>query len=67
MKLPINFKEFKESPIAGLLFLSVVFMGYMYFDKEAFYKEVLEEKTQTITALRKEVKRLNQYIIDIIR
>lgn len=67
MKLPFSFKDFKENPIAAVAFAALLAMGYMYVDKEAVYDKLLKEKTETIKELRAEVKRLNAYIIDILK
>lgn len=67
MKLPISFEDFKKNPIAAIAFVAILAMGYMYVDKENVYKDLINKKDERIAQLNKEVKRLNDYIIDILK
>lgn len=42
MKLPISFDQFSKDPVKGLLFITILTIGYLYFDNKLNYQSQIE-------------------------
>jgi hypothetical protein len=42
MKLPINFDQFSKDPVKGLLFITILTIGYLYVDNKMNYQDQIE-------------------------
>ena len=42
MKLPINFDQFSKDPVKGLLFITILTVGYLYVDNKMNYQAQIE-------------------------
>lgn len=58
MKLPVNFEQFKKSPISAIAFILVVVVGYLYIDNKMVHKEQLLDHKQRIERLEQEEREL---------
>ena len=72
MALPISFKDFVKNPIAAISFLSLIAVGYLYFDAQQAHKATLDacesrEKTQNerITKLESDYERLSDKFVEL--
>jgi hypothetical protein len=49
--LPISFAEFVKEPIKGLMFISLVAVGYLYVDGKMNYNSQIEKQGEKIESL----------------
>lgn len=42
MKLPISFDQFSKDPVKGLLFITILTIGYLYVDNKMNYQDQIE-------------------------
>jgi hypothetical protein len=67
MQLPqITFKEFLKNPIIALLFMSLMAVGYLYFDNKTTLTNQITGLQKEIKVLKKDYKELNDKFIDVI-
>ena len=67
MQLPqIKFKEFLKNPIIALLFMSLMAVGYLYFDNKTTLTSQITDLQKEIKVLKKDYKELNDKFIDVI-
>ena len=43
MKLPVNFEQFKKSPVAAIAFIMLLAVGYLYIDNRINYTKQIEK------------------------
>ena len=60
VKMPITFKEFAKNPIAGLMFLCIIAVGYLYVDQKVIYENRIETQEKKIEQLEIKVEQLNE-------
>lgn len=72
MALPISFKDFVKNPIAAISFLSLLAVGYLYFDAQSAHNATLQacesrEKVQNerISKLESNYERLSDKFIEL--
>jgi hypothetical protein len=63
MTLPIPFKEFSKDPVKGILFITLVAVGYLYVDNKMNYQGQIEMCYIKTMQLEKKVDRLTQHVI----
>ena len=56
--LPISFDQFKKNPVAGVAFLALVGISYLYYDVKSSYTAQLEESNKKIEALDVKIDKL---------
>jgi hypothetical protein len=56
--LPINFDQFRKHPIAGIAFLALIGVSYLYYDVKSSYTEQLENSNKKIEALDIKIDKL---------
>lgn len=56
--LPISFDQFRKNPVAGVAFLALVGVSYLYYDVKSSYTEQLENSNKKIDALDVKIDRL---------
>lgn len=57
--LPISFKEFSKKPLTGILYLSLIVIGYLYIDIKVSYNKRDKERIDTIQLLVDKTDRLS--------
>ena len=70
MALPgvgVSFKEFAKNPIVALLFMSVMAVGYLYYDNKTTLTTQIVELRNEIKVLKKDYKELNDKFIETIK
>jgi hypothetical protein len=58
MKLPVNFNEFKNNPIAAVAFTMLLAVGYLYFDLRSTDKEQIDKANTKIDILDVKIDKL---------
>jgi hypothetical protein len=56
--LPISFDQFRKNPVAGVAFLALVGVSYLYYDVKSSYTEQLLNSNKKIDALDVKIDRL---------
>ena len=56
--LPISFDQVRKNPVAGVAFLALVGVSYLYYDVKSSYTEQLENSNKKIEALDLKIDRL---------
>ena len=68
MALPqISFKEFAKNPIVGLLFLSVIALGFTSYRHQIYLEERIEKLEVELITLKSENLFLRDKIIELIK
>jgi len=72
MALPVSFKDFVKNPIGAISFLSLLAVGYLYFDAQGAHEATLQacelrEKVQNerISKLESDYERLSDKFIEL--
>jgi len=63
----VSFKEFVKSPIVALLFMSLMAVGYLYYDNRSTLTGQVDELQEEVRTLKKDYKELNSKFIDLIK
>lgn len=58
MTLPISFKEFSKDPVKGILFITLMAIGYLYVDNKMNYQGQIEMCYDKTVELEKKVEML---------
>jgi hypothetical protein len=58
MKLPVNFNEFKNSPVAAVAFTMLLAVGYLYLDLRSTDKEQIDKANAKIDILDVKIDKL---------
>jgi len=67
MALPtVSFKEFVKNPIVALLFMSLMAVGYLYFDNKRTLTDQVETLQSEVKVLKEDYKELNEKFIETI-
>lgn len=56
--LPISFEQFRKNPVAGVAFLALVGVSYLYYDVKSSYTEQLTQSNKKIEALDVKIDKL---------
>jgi len=68
MALPgVTFKEFAKNPIVALLFMSLMAVGYLYYDNKSTLTSQVETLQEDITILKEDYKELNEKFIESLK
>lgn len=67
LKSFINFKDFASNPIAGVLLLSLIAIGYLYVDNKTTLTNQIKVLQEEVITLRDDYKTLNNKFIETIR
>jgi hypothetical protein len=66
MALPgVSFKEFVKNPLAAFMFISLIAIGYLYFDNRSTLTSQIDDLKSDVTELKKDNKELNNKIIEM--
>ncbi len=64
MALPtVSFKEFVKNPIVALLFMSLMAVGYLYYDNKSALTNQVETLQEEVKNLQSDYKALNEKFI----
>lgn len=71
MELPINFEQFKKSPITAVAFLMLLVVGYLFYELRTSHSHQVDRQEVRIETLEKKVEdyeekleELNQKLIE---
>jgi hypothetical protein len=67
LKSIVNFKDFASNPIAGVLLLSLVAIGYLYVDNKTTLTNQIEVLQEEVLTLRDDYKKLNDKFIETLK
>lgn len=74
MKSPISFEQFKSNPIAAIAFISVLAVGYLFYELRASHEEQLNNQNIRIEQLESKIDdyedkldELNNKLIECLR
>ena len=68
MALPgVSFKEFVKNPIVALLFMSLMAVGYLYYDNKNSLTHQVETLQEDMNNLKKDYKELNEKFIEPLK
>jgi hypothetical protein len=67
MKSIVNFKDFASNPIAGVLLLSLIAIGYLYVDNKTTLTNQIRVLQEEVIILRNDYKVLNNKFIETLR
>ena len=59
MKFPVNFEQFKKSPIAAIAFIMLIAVGYLYIDNRINYTKQIEKCDIQLEKCEISVNKLN--------
>ena len=59
MKLPVNFEQFKKSPVSAIAFIMLLAVGYLYIDNRINYTKQIEKCDVYLERCEKSVNKLN--------
>ena len=60
MKLPVNFEQFKKSPVTAIAFVLILVVGYLYIDNKTIHSHQLEEHKERIEKLEADELKLEE-------
>ena len=63
----VSFKEFVKNPIVALLFMSLMAVGYLYYDNKSTLTTQVETLQEEVKTLKKDYKELNEQFIETIK
>jgi hypothetical protein len=63
----ISFKEFASNPIVALLFMSLMAVGYLYYDNKSTLTAQVDDLRVEVKELKRDYKRLNDKFIDSLK
>jgi hypothetical protein len=67
MSIPtVSFKEFSKNPIVALLFLSVMALGFMYYQHHTSLTKQIDRLDKEVIELKKENKNINEKLIETL-
>ena len=67
MALPtVSFKEFVKNPIVALLFMSLMAVGYLYYDNKSTLTNQVETLQEEVKTLQADYKALNEKLISTL-
>jgi len=73
MKLPVNFEEFKKSPVTAVAFCLLLGVGYLYYELREQYQTQAESQNDRIEQLEEKINKyenkldeLNQKLLECI-
>jgi len=59
----VSFKEFVKNPIVALLFMSLMAVGYLYYDNKSTLTNQVETLQEEVRELKDDYKELNETLI----
>ena len=62
MTLPISFKEFSKDPVKGVLFITLMAIGYLYVDNKMNYQGQIEMCYDKTIRLEEKVEKLTYHV-----
>lgn len=63
----VSFKEFVKNPIVALLFMSLLAVGYLYYDNKSALTNQIETLQEDIKVLKDDYRVLNEKFIETIQ
>jgi len=67
MALPtVSFGEFVKNPIVALLFMSLMAVGYLYYDNKSTLTNQIEALQEEVKTLQSDYKALNEKLINTL-
>lgn len=65
MASPINFEQFKSNPIAGIAFISVIAVGFLFYELRASYNEQLDNQDKRIEKLETKIEEYQERLEEV--
>jgi len=62
---PISYKDFVKNPIVGLLFISLLAIGYLYIDNRTNLTQQIKDLKSEVKSLKEDNQKLYNTIIEI--
>lgn len=62
----VSFKEFVKNPIVALLFMSLIAVGYLYYDNKSALTNQVEMLQEEVKTLKEDYKTLNDKFIETL-
>jgi uncharacterized protein YlxW (UPF0749 family) len=62
----ISFKDFVKNPIVALLFMSLMAIGYLYYDNKSTLTSQVKDLQEEVRSLQRDYKQLNDKFIDTL-
>jgi hypothetical protein len=62
MKLPISFDQFQKNPVAGIAFIGLVAIGYLYVDQKMMNTKVDDRCQTRVSELEVKVDKYTEHI-----
>ncbi len=62
---PISYKDFVKNPIVGLLFISLLAIGYLYIDNRTNLTQQIKDLKSEVKNLKEDNQKLYNTIIEI--
>lgn len=64
--MAVPFGEFVKNPIVALLFMSLMAVGYLYYDNKSTLTNQIEELQEEVKSLKVDYKNLNEKLISTL-
>jgi len=61
----VSFKDFVKNPVIGVLFMSLIAIGYLYIDNRSTLTVQIEELREEVDELKEDNKALNSKIYEM--
>lgn len=62
MKMPVSFDQFQKNPVAGIAFIALVAIGYLYIDQKMMNSEVDDRCQNRVSELEVKVDKYVEHI-----
>jgi archaellum component FlaF (FlaF/FlaG flagellin family) len=62
MKMPVSFDQFQKNPVAGIAFIALVAIGYLYVDQKMMNSEVDDRCQTRVSELEVKVDKYVEHI-----
>jgi hypothetical protein len=59
LKAPISFEQFSKDPVKGLLFITLIVIGYLYIDSKMSYQSQITKHEEKIIVLENKIDLLS--------
>ena len=65
--LPIKYVDFVKNPIVAMLFMSLIAIGYLYYDNKKVTDNQIKDLQSQVRDLQNENKGLNAKMVEILQ
>jgi len=63
----VSFKDFIKNPFTAILFMSLMAIGYLYFDNKSTLTTQIKSLQEEVAGLKKDYKELNNKFIETLQ